>query len=132
MSEKFKSWAKNLGEDIKRDVGEFAASEANRAREDIRQKVVQEGWTGSHSPYEVQGTPWGNTEGEAVISEADTGPYIRDAEFEDIKGLEGTVWHQEGQQLTDGTQRGIEGADIETPQIEAPEIQEPDIDEPER
>jgi hypothetical protein len=129
MSEKFKSWAKNLGDDIKRDVAEFATSEANRAREDIRQKVVQEGWTGSHSPYEAQGTPWGKTEGDTVISEADTGPYITDAEFEDIKEFEGTVWHQEGQQLTDGTQRDIERTDIEVPQIEAPEIQEPDIDE---
>ena len=121
MSEKFKSWAKNLGDDIKRDVGEFAASEANRAREDIRQKVVQEGWTGQHSAFEAHGKATTRNDIEAPEPGADS--IYGTIEHEKFNG---TVWDNEASQ--DISDSGIEAPDIGAPQIKEPKIDEPEIE----
>jgi len=117
MSEKFKNWAKNLGDDIKRDIAEFATSEANRAREDIRQKVVQEGWASQHSAKETDNTSYGMSQEPEAAADHVYGT-IEHEEFN------GTVWNNE-------TSQEMDSSGIEAPEIEAPQIEEPDIDEPE-
>ena len=117
MAGKFKEWAKNLSADVKRDI----AAEANYARDDIRQKVIEQGWTGS-----VQ-TPRAVTSYSTVKEE----PEKEQEEGLDIQGnpiegedFSGTVWDQENR-------NGIEAGDvqgIEAPEIEPSEIQEPDIE----
>jgi hypothetical protein len=112
MSEKFKSWAKNLGDDIKRDVAEFATSEANRAREDIRQKVVQEGWTGQHSAFEAHGTSATTRNDIEALAPAADNVYgtIEHEEFD------GTVWDQENRneiEPMDAPDIPDQGTDIE-------------------
>lgn len=62
MAGKFRTWAANLGNKVKGDVAETLSSEASYARDDIRQKLVEEGWTGN-----VQ-TP--DTDWEAVKEQA--------------------------------------------------------------
>jgi hypothetical protein len=120
MSEKFKNWAKNLGDDIKRDIAEFAANEATRARDDIRQKVIQEGWTGQHSAFEAHGTS-ATTRNDIEAPEPAADNVYSTIEHEEFNG---TVWDNEASQ-----EMGDSG--IEAPEIEAPQIEEPDIDEPE-
>lgn len=158
MSGKFREWAENLGADVKRDIAEKLREESSYARDDIRQKIVEEGWTGSVQTPSLNKT-----------SETDASPEPAPEEGVDIQGntTEGadfsdTVWEQEkaaaletaemetrseniawdvhkakaeelyGHSPTDGgtVWDNEQNTDIKAPEIEAPDIEEPEIDGP--
>ena len=88
MAGKLKAWAGSVGSDVKQSM----ANELNYARDDIRQKIVEEGWTGSPQ------TDKGHFYETKATSEPETEP----AEDVDIQGnriegedFSGTVWEQE-------------------------------------
>ncbi|QBF30060.1 hypothetical protein [Thalassococcus sp. S3] len=114
MAGKFRAWANNLSADVKRDVAQTLSQEASYARDDIRQKLIEEGWTGSvqtprlHKTYTPEGSPEPETKPDEGLDIQ--GNPIEGEDFSE------TVWDNE------------QGIGIEAPEIETPEIKRAEIE----
>ena len=100
-------------------LNDQAAQGMFNARDDIRHKLVEEGWYGQQTTGNVdpdQGNVWGNGEG----TEWNAGGSVWSNENN------AGVWgHENAPEPTDG---GIKAPEFQSADIDAPEIEEPDLE----